>query len=313
MRDRLLWILILSPLLLFATAFAQQNVTTLNFNGTTLRLNGTLTIDQESSPSDPLEPIITPLVAILVGGAGVLITYLANYWAKNREERITMAKYKIDAISKSKPLLIQKARFSGAIYRSLTTETAGERRIITDRDDIDYTKTLYYLCCFLCTQQRVFFEFGDLQLDDLDAEAAIGAYENKIVETLLNSPIINHQVTTLAYLAEKEMPYDNFSVKVRDSQILSIFEAWIRSLSEREFQNLAIYCRAYHELLTLEFNHVYKIWYGKDPSTTSLAASTLEHVSKNYKEYYAHIEEFDMNWRRRAIRKLKRGLNNLVR
>lgn len=264
-------------LLSFANVYAQQT--------DTLNLNGTLIIDQKQPPADPYAPFTVPLVAIAVTGAGILVTAFADKLAKNRQERIEMSKYKIDAISKSKPYFIQKAKYCDIIYSELNQ---------TARAKINFELCLYSICCFLYVRQKIFLQFGDLQLDDLEAESIIGWYESQIVNSIYND--MGEDAYKLSCLAEndgKEITYDIFFNNMKSNAILEKFKNMILSASDKKIEFFSACNRGYYDLLLLEFNHIYRIWYGKEPKTHVLAKSTKDHILHFYPGYSHRIELFD--------------------
>ncbi|MGA9152258.1 MAG: hypothetical protein WBZ36_16915 [Candidatus Nitrosopolaris sp.] len=68
-------------------------------------------------------------------------------------------------------------------------------------------------------------------------------------------------------MVDDDLPYHKFhEIISNDREIYGTFEKWISTeISEEERNNLEQNCAWYAQLIMLELNHIYKIWYSEEP------------------------------------------------
>ena len=129
--------------------------------------------------------MIDSLVITLLSASGVgaiitaTFTIIFDKLARNREEYITMSRYKIDVISKSKPYLNQEALLYGKLSYALKEQ--GENP--------DYLLCFYYICNILFIKQKILEEYGDIQFDKTVSEEVIADIGDHLIRLLTNNTV----------------------------------------------------------------------------------------------------------------------------
>jgi hypothetical protein len=249
---------------------------------------------------DSYIPILT---AIGFGGIiSALITFFANSIIKRREQYLDIAKYKIDAISKSKQYVIQLAR----CYNTLSGY------LLQARTGSSSTLIMYYMCKILALQSRIFEEVGEMQFDALEAERVIDHYRRKVGTSLL--PDFGHvEMYRLADLVKESdgtfLSPDKFIKKYDEERALySKFEEWLNKLPPEKLKELVINCKMFYHLTILELNNVYKVWY-KDFSFSSGFKKLDQDLKDRLKQddpcYYCRVSTLRIPWIGKEICRLR--------
>lgn len=120
------------------------------------------------------ETLLSILPIIGFGGiVAAAVTFFGNFVIKEREYYIGISKDKMDAISKSKPYIVQLIRY----YSSLSAQLKYGKGNPTK---FDFPVCMYLYCRILAIDRRYLEEFGGLQLDDLQAEDILGVHSFQI-------------------------------------------------------------------------------------------------------------------------------------
>jgi hypothetical protein len=100
------------------------------------------------------------------GGIGAIITKIYDHWMTKRQERIDMARIRLDTISKAAPYYSRLAVYNCWNLASL---------LRSENETPDFELMFYYLCNILYLRHKIIQTFGEIQLDNLEAEEIIGA------------------------------------------------------------------------------------------------------------------------------------------
>jgi hypothetical protein len=233
------------------------------------------------------------------------LTAFTNRLAKRREEYLDMAKYKMDSIFKSKHYFIQMARFYEFLYYQLNGERA----------NFDFMQILYFICNILYLREEVRRSFGAIQLGDLGAENVVKETGDKLLSAL-DQVYLYEDISRLTDLARCNLPYHVFRTRVATDNIdlLDKLRNWLSNTMLSD--ELKKSCLCYRQLILFELNHIFKVWYGREPVfkidiTRDIEEYLLKESSKKenqplYKDYYRRISSFGMSRRQKFFKKLQR-------
>jgi hypothetical protein len=213
------------------------------------------------------------------GLAGSAITWVVNWQLRKREEALEIIKI----ISKSAPLYNLLARNAWSVSWELVN---------SKNKKADYKLLMYYICNVLNARDKISRTFGDMQFDNLRAERVINTIGGDIFSALRTvfGPVMYSRLT---HLVEYDLPYHKFHEIIScDKELYEKFEKWLSTeISEEERNTLERNCAWYAQLIMLELNHLYKIWYSEEPPL--IAREDLRnYLSENENDYYNRIMNF---------------------
>lgn len=257
-----------------------------------------------------------PFAAIGFGGivAG-LITFLGNYWIKNRDHYLEVANNKVDTISKQKHYLFQLQQYyaivHGLIRRIEKIPKEKEKEV-----DSSSKLLLYYFCNILTVEQKIFEEFGAPQVYDPDAEQILREHRDN-VKGALGYMFDEAQHLKLLHLMTANpnfLSYYNFERFIRiydDDSLYQEFKVKIgEALRDKEwFDTILTSSIIVSQVLNIEVNRIYKLWYKQKrelgyeivngvkttPQELNLRKrppKVLYYLKENYPSYYSRIHEF---------------------
>ena len=267
------------------------------------------------------DPWIAILSVIGVGGVtGALLTAFANYTIKEREYYIDVSKNKIAAISKLKHYVIQLSRYYNLLAKLLSprlTEIELQCCLIP-RFELDYPICLYFVCKILTIENNILEKIGALQFDDLEAEEIMGEFKSKVLGTVLRpfDDVETHKLTDILGTNDGSLPYPEFHEKYVQSDgndhLYRKFESWFKNEEfEKDWlKELVRDSRARAQLLALELNQIYEMWYKSGPTLKNfknfqnLSPEVGEYLKHCYPSYFCRISEFDLKWYEKIHRRI---------
>lgn len=220
------------------------------------------------------------ILSFFTGGfLGSILTIVVNWALRKREEALEMIKI----ISKSAPSYTLLARNAWSVSWQL---------IEMKNKKPDYKLLMYYVCNVLNARDKISRTFGDMQFDNLRAERVINRIGEKIFSSMRTAfgPLIYSKLT---HLVDDDLPYHKFhEVISSDREIYETFEIWISTrISEEERNKLEQNCAWYAQLIMLELNHLYKIWYSEEPPLI-VRDDLKNYLLENEHDYYNRIMNF---------------------
>jgi hypothetical protein len=217
--------------------------------------------------------ILTFLGGGLVGSA---ITWMVNWQLKKREEALEIMKI----VSKSAPLYNLLARNAWSVSWELG-----------DNNKPDHILLMYYICNVLNAKDKISKTLGDMQFDNLRAERVINKIGGNIFFSIRTTfgPVTYSRLT---HLVDNDLPYHEFHKMVSgDKELYELFLKWLSTMSEEERNNLEHNCAWYAQLIMLELNHLYRIWYSEEPPLI-IRDDLKNYLMRNEHDYYNRIIEF---------------------
>jgi hypothetical protein len=213
------------------------------------------------------------------------IEKLHDVLSKKRERYFEISKYKVETISKAVPYY-NKLAFNAFNF---------SRELRKPIDKRDYMLCVYRLSNFLYTLQKIRQMFGDIQLDNLLGEKILDGFFSNIF-CLITAKFSYLEYSKLSYLVEHDLPYHKFHDNIMDNEkdLYEKFKNWISNeISPECLKDLAEKSEWYSSLLMLELNHVYRLWYGEEPSV-ELDKELKQYLEKNERKYYDRIKSFHL-------------------
>ena len=267
-----------------------------------------------------------------------VVTYAGNRWMKKREEYIDLSKYKIDTITKQKHYLFQLKRYYWLLgliindeilergYRSEDTSQPVRALNPAEGNETrsDYDIWMYYLCCILTIQRKIFEQYGGIQLDDKKAENVLAEFMREFARYVMD-PFDTTQADRLSYLIRTEPDYSSiseFRILIQDpdnNPLYADFERAFRNMKLDRLKKIQHNSQAASLLLGLEVNQVYELWYKSGTNKIfenfanfdELASPELkEYLTKRHPLYFSRIREFNLKRDdkiSRAIFRLRNG------
>ena len=220
---------------------------------------------------------------ILSGGivAG-LFEWFRNWMMRKREEYMDISKIKIEYISKSLPYYSQSAYY----FNGLSSYIKSKRRN-------DYSQIcMYYVSNGLRLRHEYFKKFGVIQLDNIEAEEILESISQNLSLTITDKMGIR-DMSLMISLTEENILFHEFK-----NNLLQNYSELLRKFEERILTNKEVlevlekHARWFAELITLEVNHNYRIWYGQDVVLTGLSDDTLQFLKNQHLTYYDRITSF---------------------
>jgi hypothetical protein len=154
----------------------------------------------------PVLPEVPTWVSVITGGGvAALVGHFLNWRIKKREEEIDLFKEKIDIVSKAAPYYNQLAFSSWNFSFELTKEKP------------DYKLAMFNFCNVLQFRVKIRQLFGDLQFDNLEAEAIINDLGRSIVATL-NDKFDAVEYSRMSYITKDNFPYHDFHTAISNAR-----------------------------------------------------------------------------------------------
>jgi len=225
-------------------------------------------------------PWFDAIVAILsAGGVGAALTAFFDYMTKKREQTFEMAKQKMQVVSGSIPLYIQLASYYSEFAYHL--ETANQTNL---------SRALYCASRIFSLHSIIFERYGSMQLDNLEAEQIITELE-------LYIQYINFEdISTMQELVKDNPSYNDFSTRaLKNRQFLKKFETILHQIKEEVLTpgnpTTRQKCRWYGQLVNLELNQIYQLWYKGLPilAVESLDKDLCIYLADNFPNYNRRI------------------------
>jgi hypothetical protein len=240
----------------------------------------------KSDPVDSLRLVgaIIAVIGAVATAFTLLIESIRDWIIKRREEYVDISKYKIDSISKSRPNLIKQASYYNAIHAQLTD------------NDTNPELCFFYMCNILMLNKIFFETYGQIQFDNRLAEDTIGAIGDKILSSLDESLGLESSAR-METLARLELSYDEFKRVIipTNDNLYKKFSTWLYVTKSSD--DMIKSCKTYAELIMLELNIIYQIWYKKQkPSYIFLSKDVRNYLAESYDLYYSRIYSMAGKW-----------------
>jgi hypothetical protein len=177
-------------------------------------------------------------------------------------------------------------------YNQLAMNSWNFSWVLTQKER-DYKLLMYYICNVLQIRNQIVQRFGDLQLDNLEAERIIGDIGRDIYSVIKQkfNPV---ELSELSYLTKGNKPYHEiYQNNSNDNHLYDKFEKWLKEEISREDHNeLERKCAWYAQLIMLELNHIYRLWY-REERPLILRSDLRTYLQNNEKKYYRRVIAFE--------------------
>jgi hypothetical protein len=222
-------------------------------------------------------------LAAILSASGVMIFLFESFrdWRfKRREEYIEQSKQKIDIISKAVPY-----------YNQLAMNCWNFGWNLRENENPDYKYLMYFMCNMLHFRHEIISKFGDLQFDNLQAERIM----NNLWQNIHSKIIVYFNyidISKLRDLVNNDLPYHKFQANLNDEnkELYDKFVSWLlMEISFTDLDELQNKCMWYSQLIMLELNHVYRLWYNEEPPHI-LDDGLKEYLKNNERKYYDRIK-----------------------
>ncbi|MFZ0895164.1 MAG: hypothetical protein WAZ77_11750 [Candidatus Nitrosopolaris sp.] len=117
-----------------------------------------------------------------------------------RQERIEMTRIRMDTISKAAPYYSRLAVYNCWNLASL---------LGPENETRDFELMFYYLCNILYLRHKIIQTFGEIQLDNLEAEGIIGDLL-RAINNLVTNGLGRLEASRIEYLVENDTPFHAF-------------------------------------------------------------------------------------------------------
>ncbi len=225
---------------------------------------------------------IVTIASIIGGGGSVagLLTFFYNLWARKRQEYVEMARYKMSKIGEAEKTYLDLVRHASVLYGILKNFNQSSKSLMDKR-------SFYYLISFMKGTAGLKENVGGYLLISHDAERAIITLHNGILDFIREKLFDDIEISEIrvSFLdsfslvdLHRKLCYDE-----RTRMFFSRWKKWLRdekSLADILILRKMLLC--YFDLLTLELNIVYKLWYESELNVfeKGLHSRTIE--AKNY-------------------------------
>jgi hypothetical protein len=219
-------------------------------------------------------------LTFLITGGIIAGTYewIRYYFNKKREDAFVMSKQKMTVVSKSLPIHIQLSSY----YKSLSDDLGNPQK--------NTFSCIINISTIISLQNFVFQTYGSIQLDNLEAERILTQFGYYVIE-IVYKELTPDDASLIQYLAKKTS-YEEIVAELQKNQAFSErFTTWLST--SKSLQLAEQRCRWYSQLLTLETNHIYKLWYNEEPRFTDLDHDLREYLSKEKRNYCARLVSFE--------------------
>lgn len=225
---------------------------------------------------------VTVLSTLALGSiASVIISGRINNQMKKRDQFFEMAKHKMDTISKSMPTYTQL----GSYYDEFST------LLLNSKPNL--LRAFYVASRILYLERTIFEKYGTIQLDSLEAEYIITSFE-------LNLGIDRIARDTMGDNARENITYKKFVENGIDGVLFRKFKThFLKQKSKASYPNtpnLQQKCNWYCQLMFLEINEIYSLWYGGHPlmDTCGLTADLRNYLVNEHPDYYNRIRKWEI-------------------
>jgi hypothetical protein len=229
-------------------------------------------------------PIWATLAASILSGGLVtgLLSYYINKLTKKREIYYEMSKHKMDVISESLPIYAKL----GSYYFEFSEHLGNLKNI----------ERMFFCACKIIFYEDIIFEkYGTIQLDDLQAEEIITLLEFNIPEINLDTK------GEMKRFVERCPDYRAFHkalsiTKTLVNEFRIIFEKVSKEPRSIEIPNVEQKCRWFSELIFIEINEVYQLWYNTHPvkQVSTMSADLKQYLILKYPNYYNRIHKWEI-------------------
>jgi hypothetical protein len=220
------------------------------------------------------------LGAIISSGVVVVIIETIREWRfKKDKEFVERTKLKVEIISKAAPYYNQLSMYAWGFAWNVTCEKVEQR---------NHERIMYYMCKMLYFREEIIKKFGDLQFDSLDAEQIIYGFWTEIKSTI-EEEFGYVDTSKLVCMVEGDTPYHKFqeSLSNENKKLYDKFLNWISKMPTGQLEK----GMWYSQLIQLELNHIYALWYGREPST-KMREGLKTYLLLNHPKYYNRILDF---------------------
>lgn len=139
--------------------------------------------------------VFSIILALLGSGAtAAMVTLFFNHLMRKRQERLDMERLRLDTISKAAPYYSRLAVYNCHNLADMLRKPNEIR---------NYELMFYYLCNTLYLRHKIIQFFGEIQLDDLEAEESLGI----TIEQMVNDGFGNVDASRMRYLVENDLPF----------------------------------------------------------------------------------------------------------
>jgi hypothetical protein len=199
---------------------------------------------------------------------------------KNRDQLFEMSKHKMEVISKCMPIYTQL----GDYYDELSTHLG--------KPMVDIDRAFFCASKIFLLENTIFEKYGTVQLNSLEAEEIIESLELELNMDYLS-------VTDMRTLANEHPTYRDFLNSNLSAPLLTefnrkFFEAKSKPKSSAT-PNLQQKCDWYCQLIFLEINEVFSLWYNEHPlkSITALSPDLRSFLDNMHPDYYKRIRQWE--------------------
>ena len=160
-------------------------------------------------------------------------------------------------------------------------------------------RIMYYFCNMLYFREEITKKFGDLQFDNLEAEKIIFGFWREI-KSLVEEGFGYVDASKLASMVQEHTPYHKFheGLSNENKELYDKFLIWISKIPQDKLERAMWYA----QLIQLELNHIYRLWYGEEPPPV-LTEGLKKHLMDNEPHYYNRITSFSFKHLRRHLRR----------
>lgn len=253
------------------------------------------------------------IILIITGlsGGGVAVALLEGYitkLAKKREEYVHTTHEKLKHLANNLAILVNLIGYAKAFATSLGIEKDKDNNYGEPGQNkpIDEKRALYYLCCFTqCFEDLN--NSGGLQLDDFDAEDIIYGFINEFWSLYYKEFNYEYRHFMVRLVRRKDnsiRDYIDFLKAIesnhnspRSSEIMK----WILKMGF--YSRISVYENLYWagKLLNTEINHIYRLYYGRDPDIhKELDEDLLKRLKIRHVKYHKRLKGFKSSYNRHS-------------
>lgn len=245
------------------------------------------------------------LIGSGIGGGSIAVAALEwflNKKTKEREEYIQTAHEKIKTTSNTLSILMNLVGHANSFASQIENKNNSNDPLNLKKESIDIERCLFHLSAFL-----FFFNIlnnrGGLQLGNFDAEKIIYSFINNSLEIF--SKYFNYEsrhflakLVADRYKNETDIDYVDFLERINGYNYIKrvlFFKEWISTMDSETRKTLLKNFKWFSELLNLEVNYIFTLYYGKEPDFQELDPELKEHLAKNkdYTNYYKRLKNFN--------------------
>ena len=240
---------------------------------------------------------LTAITITIIGSATATgITFLYNWMARRRQEYVEMARFRMNKIGKAEKSYLDLIRYSSVLQRLLKDFDPSPKRLMDKR-------SFYYLISLIKAMKKLTDDVGGFLLINHDAEKAIINLHINIVNLIRDKLFTDLEVGEL-----RESFLDSFTLLdlnnklLYDKRVRLLFHRWKKWLKNKDNSEDVSQLRksllCYYDLLTLELNTVYKLWYESELNffERRFHYRTIEarnYLNKETKDYLRKEKLFD--------------------